>query len=252
MHEWPVEEFDRILTTNLRGPFLVSQFAIPHLIEAGGGSIVHMSSVCAITVWAGDCGYDVSKAGLNMLSDHIAVGVRAARHPLEHADARRHPHRAARVGDGGDGRRPRVRARAARAATRSAASARSRRCAEAAVFLLRTDGATSSPARTSRSTARTAGSSAGAGHRRPDARPARSGLRPRRHVVGTGHDRRRGRDRRGRHAGSARPTSTPWIARACIEAPGTHTMDRGLRALLLGQDPLDPEAIWERLYVGTA
>jgi L-alanine-DL-glutamate epimerase-like enolase superfamily enzyme len=42
-----------------------------------------------------------------------------------------------------------------------------------------------------------------------------------------------------------------WIARACIEAPGTHTMDRGLRALLLGQDPLEPEAVWERLYVGT-
>jgi len=32
-----------------------------------------MSSVCAITVWAGDCAYDISKAGLNMLSDHIAV-----------------------------------------------------------------------------------------------------------------------------------------------------------------------------------
>ena len=58
------------------------------MLEAGGGAIVHMSSVCAITVWAGDCGYDISKAGLNMLSDHIAVGVRAAGHPLEHADAR--------------------------------------------------------------------------------------------------------------------------------------------------------------------
>ena len=43
-----------------------------------------------------------------------------------------------------------------------------------------------------------------------------------------------------------------WIARACIEAPGTHTMDRGLRAMLLGRDPLDPEAIWQELYVGTA
>jgi NAD(P)-dependent dehydrogenase (short-subunit alcohol dehydrogenase family) len=73
VHEWPVEEFDRILATNLRGPFLVSKFALPHLIAAGGGSIVHMSSVCAITVWAGDVGYDVSKAGLNMLSDQIAA-----------------------------------------------------------------------------------------------------------------------------------------------------------------------------------
>jgi L-alanine-DL-glutamate epimerase-like enolase superfamily enzyme len=43
-----------------------------------------------------------------------------------------------------------------------------------------------------------------------------------------------------------------WVARACIEAPGTHTMDRGLRETLLGRDPLDPEAIWQELYVGTA
>jgi NAD(P)-dependent dehydrogenase (short-subunit alcohol dehydrogenase family) len=71
--EWEVAEFDRILGSNLRGPFLVARAAIPRMLEAGGGSIVHMSSVCAITVWAGDCAYDISKAGLNMLSDHIAV-----------------------------------------------------------------------------------------------------------------------------------------------------------------------------------
>jgi L-alanine-DL-glutamate epimerase-like enolase superfamily enzyme len=44
----------------------------------------------------------------------------------------------------------------------------------------------------------------------------------------------------------------PWIARACIEAPGTHNMGLGLRELLIGVDPLDVEAIWERLYVGSA
>ena len=71
--DWPVDEFDELIRTNLRGPFLVAKYSIPHLLEAGGGAIVHMSSVCAITVWAGDCGYDISKAGLNMLSDHIAV-----------------------------------------------------------------------------------------------------------------------------------------------------------------------------------
>ena len=73
VHEWDVDAFDEILRVNLRGPFLVAKFALPHLLASGGGSIVHMSSVCAITVWEGDCGYDVSKAGLNMLSDHIAV-----------------------------------------------------------------------------------------------------------------------------------------------------------------------------------
>lgn len=43
-----------------------------------------------------------------------------------------------------------------------------------------------------------------------------------------------------------------WVARACIEAPGTHTMDRGLRDMLIGLNPLDPRAVWEKLYVGSA
>jgi NAD(P)-dependent dehydrogenase (short-subunit alcohol dehydrogenase family) len=74
--DWELEEFDRILATNLRGPFLVAREAIPYMLRnepPACGAIVHMSSVCAITVWAGDCAYDISKAGLNMLSDHIAV-----------------------------------------------------------------------------------------------------------------------------------------------------------------------------------
>jgi L-alanine-DL-glutamate epimerase-like enolase superfamily enzyme len=44
----------------------------------------------------------------------------------------------------------------------------------------------------------------------------------------------------------------PWIARACIEAPGTHTMGRGLTEMLLGENPLDVERLWEKLYVGSA
>jgi len=43
-----------------------------------------------------------------------------------------------------------------------------------------------------------------------------------------------------------------WVARACIQAPGTHTMDVGLGESLIGMDPLDPEAVWDHLYVGTA
>jgi L-alanine-DL-glutamate epimerase-like enolase superfamily enzyme len=43
-----------------------------------------------------------------------------------------------------------------------------------------------------------------------------------------------------------------WIARACIEAPGMHTMDQGLRSVLIGEDPLDPRALWESMYVRTA
>jgi NAD(P)-dependent dehydrogenase (short-subunit alcohol dehydrogenase family) len=73
VHEIPLETWDRIIAVNLRGSFLVSKYAIPHLLASGGGNIVHVGSVGALTVWSGDCAYDVSKAGLNMLSDHIAV-----------------------------------------------------------------------------------------------------------------------------------------------------------------------------------
>ena len=31
----------------------------------------------------------------------------------------------------------------------------------------------------------------------------------------------------------------PWIARACIEAPSTHSMGLGLKEMLIGEDPLD-------------
>src|SRR5580704_12628263 len=40
----------------------------------------------------------------------------------------------------------------------------------------------------------------------------------------------------------------PWIGRACIEAPGTHTMGQSLREMLIGRDPLKIDSIWEDLY----
>jgi L-alanine-DL-glutamate epimerase-like enolase superfamily enzyme len=44
----------------------------------------------------------------------------------------------------------------------------------------------------------------------------------------------------------------PWVAKACIEAPGSHTIARGLREMLLGENPLAVEEIWDKLYVGSA
>lgn len=44
----------------------------------------------------------------------------------------------------------------------------------------------------------------------------------------------------------------PVIARACIEAPGVHSMALGLREMLLGEDPRDVSRLWDKLYVGSA
>ncbi len=44
----------------------------------------------------------------------------------------------------------------------------------------------------------------------------------------------------------------PWIAKACIEAPGTHTMGLSIKEMLLGEDPQDIERLWRKLYLGSA
>ncbi len=46
--------------------------------------------------------------------------------------------------------------------------------------------------------------------------------------------------------------ANPWVIKAMIEAPGSHIMSLGLRELIVGQDPTQPAAIWDRLYKFTA
>ena len=44
----------------------------------------------------------------------------------------------------------------------------------------------------------------------------------------------------------------PWLVKAAIEAPGSHTMAQGMKNLLIGEDPFDTSALWEKLYTFTA
>jgi len=46
--------------------------------------------------------------------------------------------------------------------------------------------------------------------------------------------------------------TNPWVAKAMIEAPGTHIMGVGLKEILMGADPLDVEGLWEKMYTGSA
>ena len=45
--------------------------------------------------------------------------------------------------------------------------------------------------------------------------------------------------------------TNPWVAQAMIHARGTHVLGLGLEEMLIGQDPLQPEALWDRLYTGS-
>ena len=80
--ELPVDEWDRAIDVNLSGTFYVCRAALPHLVEAGGGSIVNLTSVAGLRAWAEDAAYNASKAGVELLTRTIAVeygphGVRA-------------------------------------------------------------------------------------------------------------------------------------------------------------------------------
>jgi L-alanine-DL-glutamate epimerase-like enolase superfamily enzyme len=49
-------------------------------------------------------------------------------------------------------------------------------------------------------------------------------------------------------SGIGETDTNPWVARACIEARGTHCMGRGLTEMLIGADPRQPEALWRKIY----
>ena len=46
--------------------------------------------------------------------------------------------------------------------------------------------------------------------------------------------------------------TSPWVAKAFIESPGTHTMDQCVKEILIGSDPLDIKNLWSKIYIGTA
>jgi 3-oxoacyl-[acyl-carrier protein] reductase len=65
-------DWDEIVSTNLKGPFVVSQVFLPQLAESGHGSIVHIGSVSGQYGGPRTAHYAASKAGLISLAQVIA------------------------------------------------------------------------------------------------------------------------------------------------------------------------------------
>jgi NAD(P)-dependent dehydrogenase (short-subunit alcohol dehydrogenase family) len=73
VHETPVEDFEAQLRLNLRPAYLVCHAAIPHLLAAGGGAIVCVSSRAALRPFPGAAGYVTSKAAVLAFVDALAA-----------------------------------------------------------------------------------------------------------------------------------------------------------------------------------
>ena len=76
------DDWDTILATNLKGPFICAQVFLPHLADTKNGSIVHIGSVSGQYGGPRTAHYAASKAGLISLAQVIArfgapMGVRS-------------------------------------------------------------------------------------------------------------------------------------------------------------------------------
>jgi NAD(P)-dependent dehydrogenase (short-subunit alcohol dehydrogenase family) len=73
LHDYSAQEWDQVVATNLRGVFLAIKYQIPHMIAAGGGTIVVTSSSNAIATRGGRAAYTASKRALIGLVQSAAL-----------------------------------------------------------------------------------------------------------------------------------------------------------------------------------
>lgn len=78
------EDWDTVLSTNLRGDFLTSKYVVPHMIERKYGKIVNIASVNAVMAdkadWIQRPAYNASKAGVVGLT--MAMSTALAKHGI--------------------------------------------------------------------------------------------------------------------------------------------------------------------------
>jgi NAD(P)-dependent dehydrogenase (short-subunit alcohol dehydrogenase family) len=75
-----IEDWDRVLATNLRGPFLLAKAALAALRqgdEGRGGHIVNIASTASRRAWANASAYHASKWGLVGLSQALYAELRS-------------------------------------------------------------------------------------------------------------------------------------------------------------------------------
>ncbi len=72
-HEIDIQDFDRVLAVNLRGPFLCSREAIRHFLPRRKGVILNNSSVHEIIPKPKYLPYSISKGGMENLTKSLAL-----------------------------------------------------------------------------------------------------------------------------------------------------------------------------------
>jgi meso-butanediol dehydrogenase / (S,S)-butanediol dehydrogenase / diacetyl reductase len=67
------QDWDRLIETNLKGPFLMARAVLPALRRAGGGSIINVGSVLGLVAMKDRAAYCASKGGVTLLTKAMAL-----------------------------------------------------------------------------------------------------------------------------------------------------------------------------------
>lgn len=67
-----IEDYDAIMSTNVRGTFILTQLAVPFLI-ASKGNVVNVSSVCGLRSFPTLLAYSMSKSAVDQFTKCVAV-----------------------------------------------------------------------------------------------------------------------------------------------------------------------------------
>lgn len=73
IHEFAIADWQRILSVDLTGVFATSQAVIPHMLRAGGGRIVNISSIAGLIPLRLQSAFVAAKAGVNNLTKSMAL-----------------------------------------------------------------------------------------------------------------------------------------------------------------------------------
>lgn len=69
----PLDEFDRLVDVNLRGPFYVCHFFLPAMLARGSGNLIFVGSVSGVAGDPNSAAYSATKAGIAMLARTFAT-----------------------------------------------------------------------------------------------------------------------------------------------------------------------------------
>lgn len=74
--DFDVSDWDSVINSNLKGVFLCSKYALPHLLKQDGGQIINVLSIAAKVAFPASGAYCAAKAGALALTKVLAAEVR--------------------------------------------------------------------------------------------------------------------------------------------------------------------------------